>query len=161
MSEYLHSERHNRLLKELDHDPYHSKRKIKEPAQCPDCGAVFHNGRWTWGQASADAKQEICPACHRIHDKIPAGYLTLSGNFFNEHKAEILHLIRNYEDKERAEHPLKRIMDMEDQDGTTVVTFTDAHLTHGTAEALYHAYKGDMDAKYGDEDILIRATWSR
>jgi hypothetical protein len=161
MSEYLHSERHNRLLKELDHDPYHSKRKIKEPTRCRDCGAVFHKGRWTWGQAPADAHEELCPACHRIHDKIPAGYLTLSGEFFAEHKDEILHLIRNVEAKERAEHPLKRIMDVEEQDGETVVSFSDAHLTHGAAEAVYHAYKGELDAKYGDEDILVRATWSR
>lgn len=161
MSQYLHSDRHNRLIKELDHDPYHSKRKIKEPAQCRDCGAVFHKGRWTWGQAPDDAQQDLCPACHRIHDKIPAGYLTLSGDFFNEHKEEILHLVRNYEQKERAEHPLKRIMDEQDQDGATVISFTDAHLAHGAAEAVYHAYKGELDAKYGEEDILVRATWSR
>jgi hypothetical protein len=161
MSEYVHSDRRNRLLKELEHDPYHSKRKISEPSQCPECGAVFHKGRWTWGPAPKDAVDALCPACHRINDEIPAGYLTLSGEFFAQHKDEILHLIKNVEEKERAEHPLKRIMDIVDKDGETVVSFTDAHLAHGAAEAVYHAYKGELDAKYGNEDVLVRATWSR
>lgn len=159
--DYQHAGRQDRLLKELQHDPYHSKHKIKEPAKCGDCGAVFHKGRWVWDVAPGDAREERCPACQRVHDKVPAGFLSLSGEFFAAHKDEILHLIQNTEQKQRAQHPLKRIMEIEEQGDKTVVTFTDAHLTHAAAEAIQHAYKGDLDARYGDEDVLMRAAWSR
>jgi len=52
-------------------------------------------------------------------------------------------------------------MEIEEQKENTVVTFTDAHLTHAAAEAIQQAYKGELDARYGDEDVLVRATWSR
>ena len=45
-SDYLRQRRRERLLRELDHDSYHSKPKVKEPSVCKECGAVFHRGRW-------------------------------------------------------------------------------------------------------------------
>lgn len=43
-TDYVRQERQGRLARELDHDPYHSKRKIKGPAVCPDCRAVYVRG---------------------------------------------------------------------------------------------------------------------
>ena len=80
--------RGDRLLKELDHDPYHSKVKVKEPTECPDCGAVYHGGRWTWGEAPRGAAETRCPACQRIHDKVPAAFLTPQGDFRQQHGEE-------------------------------------------------------------------------
>ena len=40
--------RQDRLIHEWVHDPYQSKRKLPDPTVCPQCGAVFHQGRWTW-----------------------------------------------------------------------------------------------------------------
>jgi NMD protein affecting ribosome stability and mRNA decay len=161
-TDYQGQGRRDRMLRELDHDPYHSKLKIKEPNECPECGAVFHRGRWTWGDATAGAHQQLCPACLRIKDRVPAAFLTLSGEFLAEHRDEIDHLIRNYEERERAEHPLKRIIGSEEQEGGLVVfTFTDAHLARGIGEALKHAYKGKLDYQYIKEDIMLRVTWSR
>jgi len=65
------------LRDELVHDSYKSKKKLPEPTRCPDCGAVYEMGRWTWGTAATDAHQEPCPACHRVRDHFPAGYVTL------------------------------------------------------------------------------------
>lgn len=159
--DFMRQGRRDRLLRELDHDPYHSKRKIKEPSRCPECGAAFHEGRWSWDAAPADAHEALCPACHRIRDRVPAAYLTLRGEFFAGHRDEIMHMIRNYEARERAEHPLKRIMDTEEQDDGLVITFTDAHLARGIGEAVHHAYKGEIDYEYTKEDIMLRATWTR
>lgn len=157
----MHAGRQDRLIRELDHDPYHSKRKLKEPTVCKECSAVFHKGRWSWGDEPEGAHKDMCPACHRIHDKIPAGFLTLSGDFFNQHKDEIIHLVRNTEEKQKAEHPLQRVMAIEDEQDKTVITFTDAHLTRAAGEAIHHAYKGDLQYQYTSEDILLRVTWAR
>jgi NMD protein affecting ribosome stability and mRNA decay len=160
-SDYLRQGRKDRMLRELDHDPYHSKLKIKEPNVCPECRATFQNGRWSWGDAAAGAHEQLCPACQRTKDKVPAAFLTLRGEFLAGHKDEILHLIRNYEARERKEHPLKRIMDTEEQEGGLMLTFTDAHLARGIGDAIHHAYQGEIDYQYTKEDIMLRVTWTR
>jgi hypothetical protein len=103
----------------------------------------------------------LCPACQRVKDRVPAAFLTIGGSFFAEHHDEIVNLIHNYEQRERAEHPLKRIMASESQDEGTVFTFTDAHLARGIGEALHSAYEGELDYQYTKEDIMLRVTWSR
>ena len=156
-----HGGRHDRLLKEWVHDTYKSKRKPPEPSVCSQCGAFFHAGHWQWGNAPAGASVQLCPACHRIQDRVPAGILTLSGKFLAEHREEILHLIRNTEAHEKSEHPLKRIMAIEDQDGDVQVTFTDPHLARGAGAAVQHAYEGSLDFHYVEEDTLLRLHWRR
>jgi len=156
-----HQPRRDRMDEERVSDPYRARGKWPEPTTCPECNAIFRHGRWQWGEAEPGAAQHLCPACHRIQDRVPAGQLTLSGEFFTAHREEIMHLVRNAEAKARAEHPLERIMDIKDEAERTVVTFTEAHLVHGVGEALHHAYHGELDSHYTDEGDLLRITWSR
>lgn len=160
-TDYLRQGRMDRLIRELDHDPYHSKRKIKGPAVCPDCAAVYAGGRWTWDPAPENAREHLCPACHRILDQVPAAFLTLRGDFLATHRGEIRNLIRNYTKRERMEHPLKRIMRTEEHADSIVLTFCDAHLARGVGEALHRAYEGELDYQYTKEDIMLRVTWTR
>jgi hypothetical protein len=67
-------------------------------------------------------------ASHRINDKYPAGELTLSGSFLKSHGQEIVRLARNTEALENREHPLQRIMGMEETPDGIVITTTDVHL---------------------------------
>jgi hypothetical protein len=152
--------RRDGIFKERVHDAYKAKGKLPEPAACPVCGAVFHEGRWQWLQAPANAHSAICPACHRIHDHFPAGFVTMKGEFFRTHHEEIMHLVRNHEKHERAEHPLKRIMAVEETSGTTLVTTTDIHLARGIGELLHHAYQGDLKFHYNPEQNLLRVSWT-
>jgi hypothetical protein len=151
--------RHDALFKERVHDAYKAKRKLEEPAVCTQCGAVFHQGRWQWLAAPENARRATCPACHRIHDDFPAGFLTLQGDFYQSHRAEVMHLIRNHEKHERAEHPLQRIMAVEEKNGKTLVTTTDIHLARGIGEALHHAYHGELEFHYNPEQDLLRVSW--
>lgn len=158
---HIHQPRRDRMDGERVSDPYRARGKWPEPTTCPACNAIFQRGRWQWGAAAPGAAQHLCPACQRIRDRLPAGQLTLSGMFFAEHREEIMHLVRNTESKARTEHPLQRIMDIKDEAARTVVTFTDSHLVHGIGEALHHAYHGELDSRYTDEDDLLRVAWSR
>jgi len=153
--------RSDRLIQELDHDPYRSGLKLTEPTRCPDCGAVFHHGHWTWGDAPEEADEALCPACLRVRDRVPAGFLTVGGEFFREHRDEILQLIHHTIEHERAEHPLKRLMGTEEREDRVIFAFTDPHVVRGVGHALHSAYKGDLDFQYQDGDIMLRATWTR
>ena len=138
--DFTHQPRRDSIYEERVHDPYQAREKWKEPSVCPDCNAIYHKGRWQWGAVPQGADEHRCPACARIHDRIPAGFLTLEGEFFATHKDEILHLIRNHEEKEKAAHPLERIMGVEEQGQGMTVRFTGSHLARGTGEALRHAF---------------------
>jgi len=159
--EIPHQPRRNRVMREHVHDPYKARLKLPEPTVCPNCGAVFHGGRWCWAARPAQAHEELCQACRRTRDHFPAGELTITGDFVTRHKEEILHLMRHQEEQEKAEHPLHRIMNIEEQDGAFVVQTTDIHLPRRIGEALHHAYRGELDFHYDEDAYSIRVSWTR
>jgi NMD protein affecting ribosome stability and mRNA decay len=153
-----------RVIRDFDRDPdpYLAKRKISGSAVCPDCKAVHVRGHWSWRAAPKKVVEHVCPACQRVRDKVPAAYLTLrAGEFLRTHADEVANLIRNFEKHEREEHPLKRTMSFEKHADEWSLTFTDAHLARGIAEALRHAYQGEVDLQYTPDDVMLRATWTR
>ena len=154
--------RRDRLMHEHIHDPCKTPHKLPEPTVCPDCGAVFHAGRWQWmTPAPENANRTSCQACHRIRDKYPAGRMTLSGGFVREHKAELLSLARHHEAAEKQAHPLHRIMRIEEKPDSIVIETTDLHLPHRIADALEHAYHGDSKLQFDKEGHFIRVDWER
>lgn len=154
--------RQDRLIKERVHDPYMTRRKPTEPTVCPECRVVFSSGRWQWlPEVPEGAHQELCPVCQRIRDRVPAGFLTLSGEFFNQHRDEIMRLVHNKVEAQQAQHPMKRLMGVEDQGEGVVVTFTDRHLPRGVGEAIERAYEGDLDIHYTEEAGIVRVYWQR
>jgi hypothetical protein len=155
--------RQDRLIKEDVHDPYMTRRSPREPTVCTGCGVVFSDGRWQWLAAVPEgAYQELCPACQRVRDKVPAGFLVLSGAFLAAHREELLGLVHNKVEQQKAQHPMKRLMDVEAQeDGSLQLTFTDVHLPRGVGEALQRAYEGELDIHYTDEAGFVRVYWRR
>lgn len=149
------------LFPEKIHDPYMHRLKPPEPTVCPDCKAIFSEGRWQWGSVSAQAHETLCPACHRIRDHFPAGYVTLSGPFFAAHRDEILQLARHEEAREKAEHPLERIMNIEASADGVMITTTDIHLARDIGDAAKHAYQGELEFHYNDDENLLRVHWKR
>lgn len=153
--------RHAGVIQERDHDAYKSRRKLPEPTLCPKCGAVFQEGRWQWAPKPQHAHETLCPACHRIHDNFPAGYVHLAGDYFAQHRDELLHLVKNEGEREGSEHPLERIMATEAEADGTLVTTTSIHLARRIGEALHHACQGELEFRYNDEQDLLRVHWRR
>ena len=145
-----------------DEDNPYALRDQLDPSVCPSCKALFTDGKWTWQKAPADAHEQVCPACQRIHDKFPAGYVTIKGTFFTEHKDEIVALVKSHEKQEKAERPLQRIMAIDEKrDGTVEISTTDSHIARTLGEALHDAYKGDLKLRYSRDENLLRAVWKR
>jgi hypothetical protein len=153
-------QRRDRLIQEHRHDPYEARSKPREPSACPRCHAIFHGGRWQWGQPAADAHEVVCPACLRVADDMPAGLLVLSGDFHLAHRPEILGLIRHVEEREAGQHPLKRIMRVTEADDEVTIATCEASLARAIGQAIHHAYQGELDFHYGDGDLL-RVRWHR
>ena len=154
--------RMDRLIHERVHDPYKTKSKLPEPTVCPNCYAVFKEGRWQWADSwPIDAHKQTCQACHRANDGYPAGIVTVSGSFAVSHRTEILNLARHQEQQENREHPLHRIMEIEERPDSIVIKTTDIHLPHAIGEALHRAYKGSLDLRYTEESYFVDVKWSR
>jgi hypothetical protein len=154
-------DRKPRGLGEAREDSYLEVAKLPDPAYCPRCSAAYLKGRWTWAKIAAGAPPHKCPACRRVEDRFPAGYLTLKGPFFATHRREILDIVAAREQRAKTDHPLQRIIAIEDVAGGVLVTTTDGHLARTIGIAIHEACKGELDLTFTKDENMVRATWSR
>lgn len=138
-------------------DPYQARQKPQEGTACPQCGAAYHRGRWHWGEKVEHAHNAICPACRRVNDGLPAGIVTLHGDWSRQHKEEIIGLARNEEAAEKPEHPLNRIAGIEETDDGLVISTTDIHLPRRIAEAVKRAFHRELDLHFDEAGYFLRA----
>lgn len=146
------------------HQPAPSRRgKLREGASCPRCGASYHEGRWSWRGAPVESYPHVCPACERIATEYPAGVLHVAGGFAARHRDELVGLVRHVEERERCQHPIKRIVGIRDEDGGFAVETTDAKLAVALGRALHRAYAGTLEHPQTslDKENLVRVHWTR
>ncbi|HDP25198.1 MAG TPA: ATPase [Deltaproteobacteria bacterium] len=154
--------RQDRNIKEKGHDPYDEGRKYSEGTYCPDCGAVYQQGRWVWPEkAVKDGEPLFCPACRRIRDDFPAGEVLFTGTYLENHGKEVLNLIQNIIDGAKERTPLKKVIELKQNRGEILVRLTDDHLARQIGDAVYRAYSGDLELKYSDEEKFVRLYWHR
>jgi NMD protein affecting ribosome stability and mRNA decay len=153
--------RRDHLYAPRHEDPYLDAGKPPQDARCPECGAIFHKGRWAWGAVPKDAMSVTCPACLRIHDRFPGGYVTLRGPFVETHRDELRKLVQAREAHEKAEHPLERVMDIGERAGALEITTTGNHLARAIGNAVRAAYDGHLKVRYEADENLVRAVWTR
>ena len=142
-------------------DPYQRQKKLHEGTVCPQCGAVYRDGRWRWVAGAEGAVEELCAACHRINDEYPAGIVTLRGDFAREHKEEMIHLARHQEEAEKKEHPLNRIISIEEDAQGVVINTTDIHLPRRIGEAVKRAFHGEIEENFEKDGYFVRVNWTR
>jgi hypothetical protein len=143
-------------------DSYKHTAKPHEPTSCTQCGAVYDHGRWQWSPRPDAAQPSLCPACHRINDRFPAGIVTLTGKLVGAHKDEIVRLVRHQEQAEKSDHPLNRIMAIDDKVPDRLeISTTDIHLPRRIANAMRHAYKGEATEHFDEGGYFVRVNWHR
>ena len=142
-------------------DPYQRQQKLHEGTVCPQCSAVYHEGRWRWVPRAEAAVEGLCAACRRINDKYPAGIVALRGDFAREHKEEMIHLARHQEKAEKEEHPLNRIISIEEDAQGVVINTTDIHLPRRIGEAIRRAFHGEIEDNFEKDGYFVRVDWTR
>lgn len=143
-------------------DPYKMMQKPHEPTVCQQCGAVYQHGRWQWAERPEGVGTTICQACHRINDRYPAGIVTLTGPLVASQRDEITRLVRHQEQAEKPEHPLNRIMSVEQEaPDRMVIQTTDIHLPRRIGEAITRAYKGKLTEHFDEGGYFVRVNWTR
>ncbi|MCD6319810.1 MAG: ATPase [Candidatus Desulfofervidaceae bacterium] len=162
----MRRERKNRLIQEKIHDPYYEDKKYPEGVICSACGAIYKDGRWIWPTEEEKKKglsgeKILCPACRRVRDNYPAGIVVLSGTYLAEHKEEILNLANNIIEEEKKRSPLKRLINIEEEDGKLIFNFTDDHLARRVGEAVGRAHKGKLEIKYSEGAKFASVSWHR
>jgi hypothetical protein len=155
------SGRHEQRFEGLEHDPYRAARKPAGPARCRGCGATYRQGRWSWEPAGESPRPAWCPACRRVREGVPAGYVRIEGDYQRLHRDDIVRRVRHCEAQEAQAHPLQRIIALQPEGEGLLVTTTDSHLARRIGEALVKSYKGSADYRYAAEENLLRVTWRR
>lgn len=143
-------------------DPYQLGMKLSEPTVCRECGAVYHQGRWTWAARPDGSAEATCPACLRVAEKYPAGTLMMSGGFVRTHREALQHLARAQEAAEKPEHPMNRIMSIaEVAPDLMAITTTDIHLPRRIVDAIKRAYRGTVTERFDKSEYAVKITWHR
>lgn len=149
-------------------DPYIDDESLEENSVCVSCGAVYLSGRWYMKDMVPEAKlsgevahETLCPACQKQRDRVPGGMIRIRGQFFWNHKDEIMNLIRNENAKAQAVNPLERIMSFEEVDGEVEITTTNEKLAQRIGRALHKAYRGDIEYKWSEDTKIARVYWHR
>lgn len=105
-----------------------------------------------------DLESGRCPACQRVRDRRPAGTIRLPSELFGR-RTEILGLIHNVERKEKAEHPLERLMDVEESEGHLVVTTTGIHFRSPDRPQARVPAAPQAAPQYAEGESLLRVDW--
>ncbi len=147
---------------------YLPKKGMKETAVCGKCHLVYQNKRWYIDEAEArrllagnQANRGICPACRRMEDGLPAGITTFSGDYFGQHEAEILDIIKNTETKSRVKSPLGRVMEISQEGNVLTVSTTEDKLAQKLGREVYRAHKGELHFQWAHDQELVRVNWQR
>ena len=141
-------------------DPYQRQQKLDDDTICAQCGAVYRKGRWQWGARPENGHEALCPACRRINDKFPAGVVELRGPLGREQKEEIIRLARHQEEAEKGEHPLNRIINIEEDAERIVINTTDIHLPRRIGEAVERAFHGSLSEDFDQGGYFVRVNWT-
>jgi NMD protein affecting ribosome stability and mRNA decay len=148
-------------------DPYMPEAG-QEAAVCTQCHALYQGKRWFFDAqlsarlAGADKVREVvCPTCRKIKDHFPEGILTLSGEFFAQHREEIVRLLNKEAGRVAQRSVADRIIQIIPEDDKLVVETTTEKMAQHLGRAVYKAYKGDLHFRWGEVERFVRVHWSR
>src|SRR5262249_39811881 len=91
----------------------------------------------------------------------PAGIVTLQGGTTREDREEMMRLARHQEAEEKREHPLNRIISIEEDAQAVVINTTGIHLPRRIGEAVKRAFRGNLEEEFEKDGYCVRVNWRR
>jgi hypothetical protein len=160
------------FTKRVDHEGglHRPARKLAEPAACEKCGALYTDGRWVARDKARETAQHehwrpgnltTCPACKQIDNHVAGGYVSISGKFLVEHRADIHSLMENEAERAREDNPLSRIMSRRDFADRLLIETTTEHLAQRLGHSLKKAFDGEVSYDFSHENKVARVNWHR
>lgn len=140
--------------------PHGISNKYPDPTLCIECGALYAGGRWSWDDIPENVSNGVCPACQRIADKSPAGVIQLSGTYYNQHREEIMKLVKKIKIKAITLRPLERIMEIQSDDEQSTIQTTGTDIALKIGEGLHNAFGGELNCR-NEGDDRIHVNWKR
>lgn len=150
------------------------RRAESEPAQCPECGAVYAKRRWTLTPAPPLERTEkpkpeaqrprvarLCPGCRQIAAGTARGFVNLRGSYLTQHDEQIALFLRNEAARAAEDNPLARIIGIDKSEEGWLVRTTTAHLAQRLGQALGKAFAGSVRYAFSHENRTERVTWQR
>lgn len=149
--------------REAEHDEYW--RETKGMTKCPECGNVHYKKRWYASPEEVMAilmvhklpitRKKLCPACKMVHDRTFEGELVLDG-FPDDHRKELLSLIRNFGERARVKDPQHRIIDILEMTSRYRVTTTENQLAVKIAKKVKDVFnKVDVRISHSAEPYEV------
>jgi len=150
-------------------DSYLPRGASRSMSECGSCHAVYVNKRWyAHGDAckvpmdGREKAQVTCPACLKIRDNFSGGIVTLKGEYVLPHKADLMNLIRNEEDRARGLNPLERVIAIKENGfGSIVISTTNEKLAQRLGRAIKKAFHGVVAYNWSHDNKLVRVDWVR
>jgi len=149
-------------------DPYVLE-EGQEAAICTGCQAFYQSKRWFFDDklakrlaGTAKVREVVCPTCRKIKDRYAEGILTLSGEFFKDHREEIVTLLEKEAGRVGNRNVADRVIQMAPagKDKLVVETTTEKLAQH-LGRTIYKAYKGELGFKWAEMNKFVRVYWSR
>jgi NMD protein affecting ribosome stability and mRNA decay len=149
-------------------DPYQPRLDPGAVAACSECHAVYQRRHWFFDHDTyiretmqPTTRMVLCPACQKIRDGYAEGQVTLRPSpFLHTHKDEIVHLIRNEEERAKGFNPLERIMGITESDDGIIVTTTNEKLAQRIGRTLKSTYQGQTTYEWSEPKFLS-VEWER
>jgi hypothetical protein len=73
----------------------------------------------------------------------------------------MIRLARHQEEAEKQEHPLNRIISIEEGAQGVMINTTDIHLPRRIGEAVRPAFHGEIEENFEEDGYFVRVTWMR
>jgi len=135
------------------------RQRFSEPTTCKICHASYVKGRWSWKESPPEAEKVVCPACEKIEGDVACGEINIQGSFTDIMRRDVTNLIKNVEGCEIDEHPLERVISVDDNGDEILVKTTGRHLAQRIARALFKAYKGHLSYSYDRTHEKVEIRW--
>jgi hypothetical protein len=136
-------------------------RKFKS-IKCPECGVVFHHGKWKWdNKLYLDCQWRSCPACRKIKEQRPSGLLTLSGQTVQTKRSRVFRAIYKKIEQTKKHYPMNRLIKLDElPNGLKSLSFTDGQSPERIGRQLMKLFGGRLERKNAVTSDVSHLKWT-